>query len=48
MLVQHGIKRVKETPEAREAKKQKERVKIQEFLSLSEEILRRVRHEHSN
>jgi len=48
LLVQHGIKRVKETPEAREAKKQKERVKIQEFLSLSEEILRRVRHEHSN
>ncbi|KAG2020495.1 RAB-protein geranylgeranyltransferase, variant 3 [Coprinopsis cinerea AmutBmut pab1-1] len=37
----HGIKRVKQTPEALEARKQKERAKIQEFTALSEDLLRR-------
>ncbi|KAF6765000.1 rab-protein geranylgeranyltransferase [Ephemerocybe angulata] len=37
----HGVKRAKLTPQALEARKQKERAKIQEFLALSEEILQR-------
>lgn len=40
---QHQVKRVKLSPQALEAKKEKERSKIQEFLALSEDILQRVR-----
>ncbi|TFK25083.1 rab-protein geranylgeranyltransferase [Coprinopsis marcescibilis] len=37
----HGVKRVKQTPEALEAKRQKERAKIHEFLDLSDKLLTR-------
>ncbi|KAH6918753.1 rab-protein geranylgeranyltransferase [Coprinopsis sp. MPI-PUGE-AT-0042] len=39
----HGVKRVKQTPEALQAQKQKERAKIQEFTALTDDLLSRKR-----
>lgn len=40
--MQHGIKRVKQTAEAIEARKLREKAKIQEYLALTDDILARV------
>ncbi|KAH7914668.1 hypothetical protein BJ138DRAFT_1078976 [Hygrophoropsis aurantiaca] len=37
----HSVKRVRQSPEALEAKKQREKSKIQEYLSLTEDVLSR-------
>jgi hypothetical protein len=39
----HGVKRVRQSKEALELKKQKEQAKIKEYLALTSEVLSRVR-----
>jgi hypothetical protein len=41
--MQHGVKRVRQSKEAIEAKKQREQAKIKDYLALTDDVLVRVR-----
>jgi geranylgeranyl transferase type-2 subunit alpha len=41
--MQHGVKRVRQSKEAIEAKKQREQTKINDYLALTDDVLSRVR-----
>jgi hypothetical protein len=41
-VLQHGIKRVRQTQEATEATKQREQARIKEYIALTEDIITRV------
>lgn len=40
--MQHNVKRVRQSKEAIEAKKQRERAKIKDYLALTDDVLSRV------
>lgn len=43
LIIQHGIKRIRQSNEERELRKRRERSKIEEFNNLTEAVLMRVR-----
>ena len=41
-MVQHGVKRVRYSREALEAKRERDKAKLQEYLALTEDVISRV------